>query len=103
MGGDSLSLPYRDRLPVHITWRRGAGTLLRVLDQRDTLLQQMVGSADGTIETDLRVAESLYVRAELRAEGGAMRAMTNPIYLERMHADSPGSQAVTDKVTVRHC
>jgi hypothetical protein len=83
MQGDALALSNGDLLPIRIAWRGGAGTVLRVLDQGETVLERMLGDSDGTITAYLPVAASRYVRAELRGEGGAMRALTNPVYLER--------------------
>jgi hypothetical protein len=88
MGGDTVALPSQGRLPLRLTWRRGAGTALRVLDQTGVLLEQMVGSSEGTMSADVNLAGSRYARAELRDASGAMRALTNPIYLERIHGES---------------
>jgi hypothetical protein len=87
MQGDVLAQPDGEPFQVSVTWRGGAGLELSVRDQCDTLLKQVLGDADGTITADLPVAASRYLRAELRDQGGAMRALTNPIYLERMEGD----------------
>lgn len=88
MGGDTVALPSGGNLPVRLSWTRAAGTVLRVLDRTSVLLKMMTDGPEGTIDTDLSVAGSLYVRAELRGADGAMRALTNPIYLDRRHDDS---------------
>jgi hypothetical protein len=81
MAGDLLPRPPDGRLPVQVRCLRGAGGSLRILDQRGAVLEQQITQEDELVSTSLNVAESLYLRAELRQGEDLLHAMTNPIYL----------------------
>ncbi len=82
LGGDVLPRAGSHQLPVRLHWRGGAGYRLQLLDQRGVLLEHIIAESDGTVVADLPVAASLFVRAELRGADGAMKALTNPVYLD---------------------
>jgi hypothetical protein len=81
LGGDAVARPKDGQLAIQVRCRRGGGCRLRLLDQRGALFEQLIGGPDELVSVRLPVDGSLYVRAELR-DGGAMRALTNPIYLD---------------------
>jgi hypothetical protein len=80
--GDALPRPSNGRLTLQVHAARGAGHRLRLLDQEGALLGRTIAEADETVDAELPVARSLYVRAELRDARGNMKALTNPIYLD---------------------
>jgi hypothetical protein len=82
MSGDVLTRPADGTLPLRVQCRRGAGYQLQLLDQERVLLQRNIADADVTVTIDLPVGTSRYVRAELRSADEALKAMTNPVYLE---------------------
>ena len=67
---------------MRVQCRRGAGQRLQLLDQDGVLFECTLAQADETVAADLPVAASRFVRAELRGEDEAMRAMSNPVYVE---------------------
>ena len=79
--GDALPRPDDGQLPIRLRCLRGAGYQLQLLDQEGVLLEQTIAEPDETVLAALPVGHSLYVRAELRAVGGVMKALTNPVYL----------------------
>ncbi len=81
MGGDALPRPADGRLPVQVRCRRGAGCRLQLLDQSNVLFEHTFSAADETVTADLAVADSVFVRAELRDADEAVTALSNPIYL----------------------
>jgi len=83
MAGDLLSRSSEGNLPVQVHCLRGARCSLRILDQRDVLLERKVIEDDELISVELSVMDSLYVRVELRAEEQQLKAMTNPVYLQQ--------------------
>ncbi len=82
LAGDALEPQPAQELPFQIVCQRGAGGLLRLLDQRGVIYEQEVTQETEQIEVALPVGERLYVRAELRTPEGMMRALTNPVYLK---------------------
>ena len=82
IGGDAIPRPAAGLLPVRLRCQRGAGDRLRLLDQRGVLLERAIAEPDETVSVQLDVGRSLFVRAELRAADGTMKALTNPIYLD---------------------
>jgi hypothetical protein len=80
-GGDVLERAGNEELAVQVRCLRGAGHVLTLLDQRQILYEQELMEADAVVELSLRVADSLFVRAELYQDGN-MAALTNPIYLQ---------------------
>jgi len=82
MGGDTLPRPFDGRLPLRVHCRRGAGYRLQLLDQNGVLFEQVLHQPDEVVTAYLDVAASLFVRAELRAGDEAMKALTNPVYLD---------------------
>ncbi len=81
--GDALELPPGGLLPVRVHCLRASGQRLLLLDQRGKLFEQQIHAGDEVLETVLPVANSLYVRAELRDEDGHLYALTNPVYVSR--------------------
>ncbi len=81
--GDALQLGADETLAVQVRCHRGAGNQLRLYDQRGVPWERAVAQEDETLHTRLSVRESLYVRAELRSADDDMKALTNPIYLDR--------------------
>lgn len=82
MGGDATPRPADGRLAVHVRVQRGAGGRLQLLDQSGVLFEQTMRGDDEHVAAHVAVAGSLFVRAELRGDDGAMLALSNPIYLE---------------------
>ncbi len=82
IAGDALPRPAEGPLPIRLRCLRGANCRLALLDQRGALLERPITGPDETVSAALEVGESLFVRAELRSANGAMRALTNPIYLD---------------------
>jgi hypothetical protein len=80
MAGDALEWPARARLPVRIQCHNAGRCLLRLLDQRGVLFEHAIAGSRETVEAEVDVEGSLYVRAELRESGGSMGALTNPVY-----------------------
>jgi hypothetical protein len=79
LGGDSLPRP-QDQVSVQLRCRQAAGHWLRLLDQQGALFERKLRLDDETVATSLPVGASLYLRAELRAADGGMKALANPIY-----------------------
>ncbi len=82
-GGDILRCAPDSVLSAQVHCQRGAGHTLQLLDQNGVLFTQRVAEADEIVTVQLNCASSLYVRAELRDDDGNVKALTNPIYLER--------------------
>ncbi len=82
MGGDAMPRPQDGRLVVRVHCQRGAGHRLVLLDQRDMLIEYMIVESDELVTARLSIANSSFIRAELRDAGGVMKALTNPIYLD---------------------
>jgi hypothetical protein len=80
--GDALARPVDGQLAVSLRCVRAAGHRLQLLDQEGVLLERTVAELEATIAAELSVERSLYVRAELRDTRGAMKALTNPVYLD---------------------
>lgn len=83
MAGDMLPNLPGDTLPIRIRCLRGAGSNLKILDQQKVLFERRISQDDAWVCADLPTVDSLYMRAELRAEEEQLRAMTNPVYLPR--------------------
>jgi hypothetical protein len=81
--GDCASPDQAGSIRLHLSCLGGAGGHLRLLDQTGSIHEQPVPGGQFAGEVDLDVRNSLYVRAELRAPDGHLRALTNPIYLSR--------------------
>jgi PHP domain-containing protein len=81
MAGDVITHPADGSLSVQVRCQRGAGNILRLLDQRGMQFEQLIVGLDESIDTKLDVSSSLYLRAELRSPNGAAKSITNPIYL----------------------
>jgi hypothetical protein len=79
--GDVVPRPDDNRLRVRVHCRWAQGLELRILDQRGILHQQLLSEPEETEILDLAIADSLFVRAELRAPNQDLRGLTNPIYL----------------------
>ncbi len=79
--GDEVLRPPAGTLALHVRCQRGAGNLLRLLDQNGLLFEQRVTAAEQEFVLELPVPSSRYVRAELRAPDQPMRALTNPLYI----------------------
>ena len=82
MGGDSVSRPANGQIAVRVHCRCGTGNRLRLLDQHGVLLEQIISEPEAIVTAQLSISRSLYLRAELRNADGAMKALTNPIYLD---------------------
>jgi hypothetical protein len=78
--GDLVTLDQPQHFPIQAKCFGGAGSLLHFIDQRGVLLEKEIHQEEEIIhyETDTRL--SRYVRVELRAADGPLRALTNPIY-----------------------
>lgn len=83
MGGDAIMRPADDRLPVRIHCRGGKECKVQIRDQQKLLYEYIVAGPDQTDTIELSVANSLFVRVELRTAEQDMKAMTNPVYLEK--------------------
>ncbi len=82
MVGDVIAHPADGRLSIQVRCQRGAGNILRLLDQHGTQFEQLILGADESINAELSVSSSLYLRAELRTPSDQVRSLTNPIYFE---------------------
>ncbi|HEX7435024.1 MAG TPA: CehA/McbA family metallohydrolase [Anaerolineaceae bacterium] len=81
--GDCVRLDPNGSLTLRASCQGGDGGHLRVLDQNGLVYEQAVNDPVFTRDISLKALDSLYVRAELRAPDGHMRALTNPIYLAK--------------------
>jgi hypothetical protein len=79
--GDSIQVPEAGRLRVRARCAGGKGGALRLLDEHGALLDTVLQSDEESVESELDVGRSLYVRAELRGDRESLLALTNPIYL----------------------
>lgn len=86
MSGDALRRPDHGRLTVRVHCLRGQGYHIHLLDQTGVLHSQVISEQDEWITAELAVADSLFVRAELRTTDDEMKALTNPIYLESAYS-----------------
>jgi hypothetical protein len=79
--GDVLNC--EDDLFVHVRCLRGKGNTLQLLDQTRVLYTQTISRIKESVQTRVNVAQSNFVRAELRDANGDMQALTNPIYFRK--------------------
>jgi hypothetical protein len=79
MGGDVLALANNQ--VIRLRCQRGIGCQVQIFDQGAILFEREVHKEDETIEWALQANAKRYIRAELRAANGRLRALTNPIYL----------------------
>lgn len=80
-GGDEVQLAKDGRLGVRVRCLGGAGSILRLLDQRGILVEQVIDSGEIIVERVVEMPGSMFIRAELRHPDERLRAMTNPIYI----------------------
>jgi len=78
--GDLARVAPGEKISLHIHCRDGAGSILRLLDQRSVLYEQEITCGDETIHFVMDPSASLFCRAELRYLDERMRALTNPLY-----------------------
>lgn len=83
IAGDVLTRDKNDPIEIELECLRGTGHVLKLLDQRGGVYEQSITQSQQTIQTTLAVRDSLFIRAELRDGEDNVRAITNPIYLER--------------------
>ena len=80
--GDQIAASSKGLFPVQIRCEGGSGGLLRLLDQNGVVAEYGLTDHQQTLQLNVPVSASLYVRAELRTPNGWLRALTNPIYLK---------------------
>jgi hypothetical protein len=83
MQGDLLVNPPGEKLPIQLHCLRGVGGNMRIMDQQGVRLEWTLTQNDETVLADMDVENCLYLRAELRFDEEQIKAMTNPIYLQR--------------------
>ncbi len=82
MMGDALAHPASNSLPLEIRVREGVGSTLQIIGAGGVLTQTPIASAEETIEVQVSIAGTPYVRAQLTdPTTGHVRTVTNPIYL----------------------
>lgn len=78
--GDRVGQISDPPYPIQVRCLGGAGSLVRILDQRGVIWEKEVAENDQTLLFSIDTHTSKFARAELRSPDGPLRAITNPIY-----------------------